>query len=157
LRILYRVEQADGKGAEFVVQDLETAQLVFLLLDNTRINNFFNTMTSKAVVIMGRFLPKARKAILDGLRRDLRKHGFLPIVFDFEKPNDRDLTETIKTLVGLCQFAIVDITNPKSSPLELDATVKDYQVPFVPIIQKGEKPFSMFNDLRKYRWMLNTL
>jgi hypothetical protein len=153
------VKQADGEWneGEFVVQDLEVAQLVFLLLDNTRINNLFNTMTSKAVVIMGRFLPEARKAVLDGLRRDLRTHGFLPIVFDFDRGKDRDLTETIKTLVGLCQFAIVDITSPRSSPLELDATVKDYQVPFVPIIQEGENPFSMFNDLRKYEWMLETL
>jgi len=159
LRILYKVQQANGKWDEgdFPVQDLEVAQFVFLLLDNTRINNFFNTMTSKAVVIMGRFQPKARKTILDGLRRDLRKEGFLPIVFDFDRPTDRDYTETIKTLVGLCQFAIVDITKPRSSPLELDATVKDYQVPFVPIIQKGEEPFSMFKDLRKYDWMLETL
>jgi hypothetical protein len=159
LKILYRVQQANGKWdeGEFVVQDLEIAQLVFLLLDNTRINNFFNTMTSKAVVIMGRFVPKARKAILDTLRCGLRKHGFLPIVFDFERPKDRDLTETIKTLVGLCHFAIVDITNPRSSPLELDATVKDYQVPFVPIIQSGEEPFSMFKNLPKYEWMLGTL
>jgi len=150
LRILY-------KEGEFPVPDLEVAQLVFLLRDNTRINNFSNTMSSKAVVIMGRFQPKARKTIIDGLRRDLRKEGFLPIVFDFDKPTDRDFTETIKTLVGLCQFAIVDITKPRSSPLELDATVKDFQVPFVPIIQKGEKSFSLFNDLQKYGWMLKTL
>jgi Pentapeptide repeats (8 copies) len=158
LRILYRVQQANGKWdkGEFPVQDLEVAQFVFLLLDNTRFNNFFKAMTSKAVVIMGRFQPKARKRIIDVLRRNLRKHGFLPVVFDFE-PKGRDLTETIKTLVGLCQFAIVDITNPRSSPLELDATVKDYQVPFVPIIQEGEKPFSMFKDLQKYDWMLKTL
>jgi hypothetical protein len=159
LRILYKVQQSNSKWdeGEFPVPDLEVAQFVFLLLDNTRINNFFNTMTSKAVVIMGRFQPKARKTIIDGLRRDLRKEGFLPIVFDFGKPTDRDFTETIKALVGLCQFAIVDITNPRSSPLELDATVKDYQVPFVPIIQKGENAFSMFNDLQKYGWMLKTL
>lgn len=159
LRILYRVQQANGEWdeGEFPVLDLEVAQFIFLLLDNTRFNNFFNQMTSKAVVIMGRFQPKARKNIIDVLRSELRKNGLLPIVFDFDKSNDRDLTETIKTLVGLCQFAIVDITNPRSSPLELDATVKDYQVPFVPIIQKGEKPFSMFKDLQKYPWMLKTL
>lgn len=159
LKILYKIRQANGKWdeGEFVVEDLEVAQFVFLLLDNTRINNFFDTMTSKAVVIMGRFRPKARKAILDMLRGELLNYGFLPIVFDFDRPIDRDLTETIKTLVGLCQFAIVDITDPKSSPFELDATVKDYQVPFVPIIQSGEKPFSMFKDLRKYHWMLETV
>jgi hypothetical protein len=48
----------------------------------------------------------------------------------------------------------VDITNPKSAPLELQATVPDYQIPFVPIIQQGEHPFSMFQDLPKYDWML---
>ena len=52
-------------------------------------------------------------------------------------------------------FIIADITNPKSSPLELQATVPDYQIPFVPIIQAGEKPFSMLSDLQsKYDWVL---
>jgi uncharacterized protein YjbI with pentapeptide repeats len=159
LEILYKVEQQNGEWeeGEFVVQNLELAQFVYLLLDNKRIKDFFDTMTSRAVVIMGRFLPKARKAILERLRRDLREEGYLPIVFDFAKPKDRDLIETIKTLVGLCQFTIVDITKARSTPLELGATVGDYQVPFVPILQKGEKPFSMFKDLRKYDWVLDTL
>ena len=82
----------------------------------------------------------------------------LPIVFDFERPTNRDFTETIKTLAGMACFVIADITNPKSSPLELQATVPDYQIPFVPIIQEGEKPFSMMANLQsKYDWVLNTL
>src|SRR6266566_7635429 len=36
---------------------------------------------------------------------------------------------------------LVGITNPKSSPLELQATVPDYMIPFVPLIQAGEQPF----------------
>ncbi len=53
---------------------------------------------------------------------------------------------------------IADVTNPKSSPLELQATVPDYQIPFVPIIQEGEKPFEMMVDLqKKYNWVLDTL
>jgi hypothetical protein len=39
------------------------------------------------------------------------------------------------------------MTNTKSSPLELQAAVPYFRIPFVPIIQKGEEPFSMFNDL----------
>ena len=47
------------------------------------------------------------------------------------------------------------ITNPRSAPLELQATVPDYMVPFVPILQQGEEPFSMFVDLQnKYDWVL---
>ena len=82
----------------------------------------------------------------------------LPIVFDFDRPIDKDFTETIKTLAGLSYFVIADITNPKSSPLELQATVPDYQIPFVPIIQEGERPFAMMVDLqKKYNWVLDTL
>jgi len=50
---------------------------------------------------------------------------------------------------------IVEITNPRSAPLELQATVPDYMVPFAPILQKGEEPFAMFVDLQnKYDWVL---
>jgi len=50
------------------------------------------------------------------------------------------------------------MTNPKSSPLELQATIPDYQIPFVPIIQEGESPFAMMVDLqKKYNWVLDTI
>jgi len=32
--------------------------------------------------------------------------------------------------------------------------VPDYKIPFVPIIQKGEEPFSMFKDLMAYPWVI---
>jgi hypothetical protein len=35
------------------------------------------------------------------------------------------------------KMLIVDITNPRSSPLELQATVPDYMVPFAPILSRG--------------------
>jgi hypothetical protein len=42
-----------------------------------------------------------------------------------------------------------------SALLELQATVPDYMVPFAPILQKGERPFAMFVDLKnKYDWVL---
>ena len=57
-------------------------------------------------------------------------------------------------LCGLSKFVIVDITNPRSTPLELQATVPDYMVPFVPILGRGQSPFAMFTDLQKYDWVL---
>ncbi len=136
------------------VDDIEVAQFIYFMLNNEKVRRMIDSITSKAVLILGRFT-KERKAVLDALRDELRKRDYLPIIFDFEKPTDRDFTETIKTLAGLCLFVIADITNPKSSPLELQATVPDYKIPFVPIIQEGEDPFSMFKDLKdKYDWVL---
>lgn len=93
------------------------------------------------------------------VRAKLRELGFVPMMFDFEKPTQRDFTETIKTLAGMSRFIVADITNPKSSPLELQATMPDYMIPFVPIIQEDEEPFAMFKDLQqKYGdWVLDVL
>ena len=139
------------------VDNLEVAQFVYLLLNNEKIRDVINTVTSKAVLILGRFSPPERKAVLDAMRRKLRELNVLPIVFDFERPTDRDFTETIMTLAGMSMFVIADITNPKSSPLELQAAVPNYQIPFVPIQQADERPFAMFANLQtKYRdWVLD--
>ena len=52
----------------------------------------------------------------------------------------------MRLLASLSKFVIADITNPKSSPLELQATVPEIMVPFQPIIERGEKPFAMLQD-----------
>jgi len=140
------------------VDNIRVAQFIYLIMNNEEVRDVINTLTSKAVLILGRFAPPERKMILDGLRNKLREYDLLPIVFDFDRPTDKDFTETIKTLAGLSYFVIADVTNPKSSPLELQATVPDYQIPFVPIIQEGESPFAMMVDLqKKYNWVLNTV
>ncbi len=144
-------------ASAITVDNIKIAQFVYLILNNQEIREAINTLTSKTVLILGRFALPERKAILDALRNKLREHNLLPVVFDFERPTDKDFTETIKTLAGISFFVIADITNPKSSPLELQATVPDYQIPFVPIIQEGEYPFAMMVDLqKKYPWVLPT-
>jgi len=137
--------------------DIQIAQFMYLLLDNPRIRNVLDAVTHKVVLILGRFSPE-RKEVLDGLRDALREKNLVPILFDFDKPVDRDFTETLLTLAGMAKFIIADLTQPKSSPLESHATITNYKVPFIPIIQEGEWPFSMFVDLqRSHHWVLNTL
>lgn len=139
------------------VDDLEVAQFIYLILYNEKIRTIINTIGKKAVLILGRFTPE-RKVVIEAIKEKLKQLDFVPIVFDFEQPIARDFTETIITLAGMSCFVIADITNPNSSPLELQITIPNYMIPFVPIIQEGEKPFSMFKDLNiKYEWVLDTL
>jgi uncharacterized protein YjbI with pentapeptide repeats len=142
--------------AVIAVDNLEVAQFIYLMLNRKKLRNVIDTITSKSVLVLGRFTPE-RKAVLDAMADELRHHNLLPIIFDFERAESRDFTETIKTLAGMSLFVIADITNPKSAPLELQATVPDYQIPFVPILEKGEPPFSMLSDLLKYPWVLPLL
>ena len=143
----------DQGEPKITVDNLEIAQFIYLLLNRRNLRTVLNTITSKSVLLLGRFTPE-RKAVLDAIANELRKNNLLPIIFDFERSTALDFTETIKVLAGMSLFVIADITNPKSAPLELQATVPDYQIPFVPIIEKGEKPFSMFSDFPKYDWVL---
>jgi hypothetical protein len=108
------------------------------------------------VLILGRFTPE-RKAVLDALREELRKRNYSPVLFDFEKPASRDLTETVSTLAHLARFIIVDLTDPSSAPHEVATVIPHTVVPVQPLILDGEREYSMFRDLRqRYHWVLPT-
>lgn len=142
------------------VDDLLVAQFIYLILNNENIRNVLNSITSKGVLILGRFADPRSKEVLDGLRNKLRQFDLLPIVFDFDSPTDKDYTETVQTLAGMSMFVIADLTSPKSTPLELEATVKQFKIPYVPIIDISvdRRPFEMLVDLQKsFHWVLPTL
>lgn len=136
------------------VDNLEVAQFIYLLLNNQKIRQVINTVTSKVVLILGRFTPD-RKAILDALRDELRKHNYLPVLFDFEKPKSRNFTETMKTLAHLARFVIADLTDPASVPQELQAIIPTLAVPVQPVLFEEKREYAMFVDfLKTYPWVL---
>jgi uncharacterized protein YjbI with pentapeptide repeats len=140
---------------EITVDDLEVAQFIYLLLHNEKIRRVIDTITSKAVLILGRFTPE-RKAVLDALREELRKRNYLPILFDFDKPASQDLTQTVATLARLARFIIADVTDPRSIPHELAFVVPTTKVPVQPVMLLGETTYTMFDDLRAWPWVLET-
>ena len=136
------------------VDNLEVAQFISLLLSNAKIRHVIDTIGKKAVLILGRFTPE-RKAVLDSIRDALRHLGFLPILFDFEKPSTRDIHETIVTLAGLSRFIIADISGPKSVPQELGSIVPTLpSVPVQPLLQTGYEPWEMYDHIKRYAWVL---
>ncbi|MCK5661755.1 MAG: hypothetical protein KAH86_10360, partial [Methanosarcinales archaeon] len=138
------------------VDNLEVAQFIYLLLNNEKLRDVIDTITSKVVLILGRFNDK-QKPVLDAIRNELRKHNYLPVMFDFEKPASRDLTETVSTLAHIARFIIADITEPRSIPQELQAIIPNLAVPIQPLILEGSTgEYAMFQDLkRKYHWVLS--
>jgi uncharacterized protein YjbI with pentapeptide repeats len=141
------------------VDNIKVAQFIYLILNNEEIREVINVITSKSVLILGRFADDKRKEILDALRNKLREFNLLPIVFDFDRPINRDYTEVAQTLAGLSLFVIVDVTSPKSTPLEMEATVKHFKIPYLPIIDLSvdARPFAMIVDSQKsFHWVLPT-
>lgn len=140
--------------SKITVDDLEIAQFIYLLLKNEKFRNVIETVTSKAVLILGRFTDQ-RKKVLDAIRDELRNRNFLPILFDFEKPATRDLTETISILAKLSRFVIADLTDAKSIPQELSHIVPNMpSLPVIPLILKGQREYGMFEHWPRYPWVL---
>src|SRR6516165_7117040 len=73
------------------VDNIEVAQFIYLMLNNQKVRDVIDTITSKVVLILGRFTDE-RKAVLDALREKLRERDYLPILFDFAVPATRDIT-----------------------------------------------------------------
>lgn len=127
------------------VDNLEVAQFIYLLLHNEKIRYIIDTITTKVILILGRFT-KERKAVLDTIREELRKYDYVPIMFDFERPTNRDFRETVSTLAHLARFVIADVTDPKIV-LEEIPHIAEIAVPIIPLLSEGsgDEPVTIKN------------
>ncbi len=135
------------------VDNLEVAQFIYLLLNNEKIRDVIDTITSKVVLILGGFTPD-RKAILDALRDTLREHNYLPVVFDFDKPASRDLTETVSTLAHLARFIIADITDPRASRRSCRPSSRTWPCRSSPSSRSAAAVGHVRRLSKKYHWVL---
>ena len=147
---------ASRTGEPLITVDrIELAQLIYQLQQTESFSHMVDTMASKLVLILGRFKRK-RKAVLEGVREVLRAENYVPVLFDVEKPQRRDLVEMISVLGHLTRFIIADITDPRCVSEELERIVPALpSVPVQPVIARGEPVFATFEHLKRYPWMLD--
>jgi uncharacterized protein YjbI with pentapeptide repeats len=136
------------------VDNIEVAQFIFLLLNNKKIREVIDTLTTKMVLILGRFT-EDRKKILDTIRDRLRESNYVPVLFDFEKPTNRDIVETVSTLAHMSRFVIADITDAAMIREELEIITRNLPtIPIQPILQSTEKPYPSFDHIQKFPGVL---
>jgi len=136
------------------VDDIRAAALLSLLGERGAVSALIDAGARTVVLILGRF-GRRRMPVLRRLADALQIRGKIPIIFDFPGPQDRELSDTVRLLATLSEFIIVDLSDPRSVPLELQATIPGLMIPVVPIIAAGRAVFAMFQDLqRRYFWVL---
>lgn len=138
-----------------IVDGVDLAGFIYMTLNNRNISRVIAATGRKWVLLLGRF--GERMALLEKLRDELVKRQYVPIVFDFARPENTDLIETVVLLAGMSAFVIVDITDPRSTPMELQAIAPTFGVPIVPIIGPNDREFGSFPALRKLFWVLPTV
>lgn len=153
-----KVIEAAGGGTPaepvITINNFEVAPLLYSILKNANIGGVLEGVGDKTVLILGRFTPE-RKAVLERIHAVLRKENYVPILFDFEGPRQRSLTETVATLAHMSKFVVADITDASSVPQELARIVPWLpSVPVQPLLLKGRNSYGMFKDFRAYWWVL---
>jgi uncharacterized protein YjbI with pentapeptide repeats len=121
---------------EIRVDDLEVAQFVYLLISNSKIRNVIDTVAKKGVLILGRFTEE-RLNVLNLVRNKLRDLGYLPILFDFTKPDSRSFIETVSMVAHLSRFIIADFTEPRAVLEELSLIMQRLSIPLQPLVKMG--------------------
>jgi uncharacterized protein YjbI with pentapeptide repeats len=142
------------KEPTITVDNLKLAQFIYLMIDNAEIRDVIDTVTTKMVLILGRFTSE-RKKVLDALRQELRHRNYVSVVFDFGLPNSRDADETVNLLARMARFVIADISDPRSVPQELKGIIEALpSVPVQPILSSKRNEYAMFARFKRYPWVL---
>jgi hypothetical protein len=137
------------------VDNLAVAQFIYLLLHNKEIRDAIDTIASKVVLILCSFKPQ-RKTVLDAIRHEVRQHGYIPVLFDFERPSCRDTLETVSTLAHMARFVIADLTDARSVLQELQRIVPSLpSVPVKPLLNNSGYRTGMLDHFRQYRTFLS--
>jgi hypothetical protein len=136
---------------EVEVDGLDLASFMYLTLNNRNISRVIDAAGKKWVLILGRFTEGTE--VLDAIEDALKAWQYIPIIFDFPPPERRDLIETLLLLAGLSAFVVVEMTNPRSTPLEVQAIAPNYGVPIVPIVRGHATVPAMLCGLRKFQWV----
>ena len=125
-------------GPTIAVDNIEIAQFLYLLVNNKNVRNAIDGITSKIVLILGNFSPR-RKKVLDALREELQKRRYVPIIFDFEKPESRSRDETITLLARMARFIIADLSDAEGVQHELRSMVPELpSVAVQPLVLRGQ-------------------
>lgn len=137
------------------VDDLELAQFMYLLLENHNLRRVIETMTSRVVLVLGRFGDK-RRDLLDLLQTRIREQGLVPLSIDVTRMKSSPLVDTTTLLARLARFVIADLTGAPQLLQVFEAFVPEVAVPVLPIDSSKSARKTGFTDAWKYPWYLRS-
>jgi len=94
------------------VDDLEAAQLVYLLISGRKISHMLESVRSRFVLILGDFRGE-RETVLSTIQACLQQQEYTSIVVRLIPPVSRDLKEKLQLLSRFVRFVVADLTDSR--------------------------------------------
>jgi hypothetical protein len=79
--------------------NLEIAQFIYLLLEHKKLRDVLNSVMEKGVLLLGRF-SNGGLEVLQTIAAQLREKKYLPMIFDFDRPDDCLVPGLLNTKTG---------------------------------------------------------
>ena len=136
-----------------MVDDIEMAQFVYYLTNHKKLRNTLDILNQKGVLLLGKFKDGGLDRLYH-LRDWFAERNYLPMIFDFQRPQAMDYTETVITMAGLARVVVADLSGPSVS-YELGKVLGDFRKPV--ICYTDASRFSMLRDLQRHNphmWVL---
>lgn len=133
-------------------ETIERIPAVTRELDGEGVSRMLSEVASRSVLILGRFT-ETRKPVLDLIRRVLSTapHQYVPILFDFDRPKDRTMVESVLRFAAVSRFVIADLSDPKWVLAELQQVVPAFRsLPVVPIIEAAQREAEVIAHFEGY-------
>jgi len=125
-----------------MVDDIELAQFVYYLSNHKKMRDTINVLNHRGVLLLGQFREGGLERLYK-LRQWLQERGYMPMIFDFTRPDSLSTNETIVTMAGLSKFVLADLAGP-SVPAELTEIFSSIKRP---LLAFGKHPYALFPNL----------
>jgi hypothetical protein len=138
------------------VDGLDLAEFTSLLFDNEGIRGLIDAMATRVVLVLGRFSAdrtRARNAIKEGLRRV----KLTPVFFDAKQQSQGDLSSTLRLLLRMARFVVLEITDSADIPFNFgEALLCMGRTPVLPLKAAGSPDRHLPDEWHTFAGVLDT-
>jgi Pentapeptide repeats (9 copies) len=110
-----------------MVDDIELAQFVYYLSNHKKMRDALNILNDRGVLLLGRFTDGGLERLYS-TREWFQHNGYMAMIFDFARPDNLSLIETVVTMAGLSKFFVADLSG-SSVPAELHSIFSQIKKP----------------------------
>lgn len=131
----------------FLVDDIALAQFVYFIQHDDGFGASLKQLNSRTVLLLGKF-KNGGLELLQTVAEKLRSRNYIPIIFDFDPVENKNIIENVTTMAGLSKFVLANLEG-SSVPAELAKITSNFRNPVIAWIHDDlhDSVYAMFKDV----------